>query len=258
MYTGVGVWRELGWHCVRLLARERVEVLGRAGGLPSVPILTRSDIVRHGREITVDGRRQIPTWWEISLRGWEKVFRHIGHLVCHIHRIGGNFPSPFLSVCLRQLQKDSCLQKYELFSRNFRKTRKRIGDFRAKRKVQYLSRKRIFAKKNSFQPYGPFLDSQQSNSLPPLFMNILCPLTERPGKDHLIWQRPTVKGKFLCQICVWFHPACCKISKFSLKWPYLKNFNSIFQILNSAFAKIHWVIVVLHNFWWSAFWLKHW
>jgi hypothetical protein len=46
----------------------------------------------------VDGRRQIPTWWEISLRGWEKVFRHIGHLVCHIHRIGGNFPSPFLSV----------------------------------------------------------------------------------------------------------------------------------------------------------------
>jgi hypothetical protein len=25
--------------------------------------------VRHGRKITVDGRRQIPTWWEISLRG---------------------------------------------------------------------------------------------------------------------------------------------------------------------------------------------
>ena len=54
--------------------------------------------VRHGRKITVDGRRQIPTWWEISLRGWEKVFRHIGHLVWSIHRIGGNFPSHFLSV----------------------------------------------------------------------------------------------------------------------------------------------------------------
>jgi hypothetical protein len=60
--------------------------------------------VWHGRKITVDGRRQIPTWWEISLRGWEKVFRHIGHLVCYIHRIGGNFPSPFLSVYLGNRQ----------------------------------------------------------------------------------------------------------------------------------------------------------
>ena len=54
--------------------------------------------VWHGRKITVDGWRQILTWWEISLRGWEKVFRHIGHLVWSIHRIGGNFPSSFLSV----------------------------------------------------------------------------------------------------------------------------------------------------------------
>ncbi len=40
MYTGVDVRRVLGWLRVRLLARKRVEMLGRSGGLSSGPILT--------------------------------------------------------------------------------------------------------------------------------------------------------------------------------------------------------------------------
>ncbi len=40
VYTDVGVRRVLGWLRLWLLAREKVEELGRAGGLPSGPILT--------------------------------------------------------------------------------------------------------------------------------------------------------------------------------------------------------------------------
>ncbi len=51
------------------------------------------------------------------------------------------------------------------------------------------------------------------------------------GLGKTTWSdKGLLKGKFLCQICVWFHPACCKEKQIQLKVTILC------QILNSAFT----------------------